>query len=135
MSYGSHCKTVRMFIFLSVQSPLYVSPRDEEPSSDVTMPDPKAKGVYYVDHVRLLPRRTGFASVLEVCGGQRAFRLCRRYRTMKIYTPQRMRIERSVIPCVVSRQIGDLEGNDVLSMSAKVVLIKSICVINPDWRE
>ncbi len=37
------------------QFPLYVSPRDEEPSPDVTMPDPEAKGVY-VDHVLLLPR-------------------------------------------------------------------------------
>ena len=37
------------------QFPLYVSPRDEEPSPDVTMPDPEAKGVY-VDHALLLPR-------------------------------------------------------------------------------
>ena len=35
--------------------PLYVSPRDEESSPDVTMTDPEAKGVY-VNHVLLLPR-------------------------------------------------------------------------------
>jgi len=36
------------------QFPLYVSPRDEEPTPDMTMPDSEAKGVY-VDHVLLLP--------------------------------------------------------------------------------
>src|SRR5260221_10700050 len=47
------------------QFPLYVSPRDEEPSPDVTMPDPKAKGVY-VDHVLLLPRASHFEGNLKL---------------------------------------------------------------------
>ncbi len=37
------------------QFPLYISPRDKDPSPDVTMPDSGAKGVY-VDQVLLLPR-------------------------------------------------------------------------------
>ena len=37
------------------QFPVYVSPRDKEPSPDATMPDSGARGVY-VDNVLLLPR-------------------------------------------------------------------------------
>ena len=44
-----------MSILICPQFPLYVSPRDEQPTTDVTMPDPEARGVY-VDQVLLLPR-------------------------------------------------------------------------------
>jgi len=37
------------------QFPIYVSPKDKEPSPDVTMADSSARGVY-VDHALLLPR-------------------------------------------------------------------------------